>query len=58
MLLKNEPSFFCNFGLAFLDFFVEEFFNTPALQADKMIVMISTGKFKYRFATFKVMTLQ
>lgn len=44
-----------NVALTFLDRFIDEFFNSSALGAHDMVMMMTTIKLEHCLATFKMM---
>ena len=58
MLLDDEPAFLCNAFLPAFDFFVDEFFDSPAVDANKMVMMLAGLELKNGFASFEMMALK
>ena len=54
MLLNDEAAFSGDFFLPAFDFFVDEFFNAPAVNADQMVVVLSGFHFENCLAGFKM----
>lgn len=55
MVRQFKVSEFGNFGLKLLNGLILEFFHLAAMDADQMVVVISSIELKDRVATFKVM---
>jgi len=53
-----KATFLRNFMLALLDFFVIEFLDPSAIEANQVIVMRTGIEFKYGFAGLKMITMQ